>query len=63
VGDKIEFELSLPGCDDSVSGSATVVRQGSGLIAVQIDAECRTAQSVLGGFVLEYNRALLRRPA
>jgi hypothetical protein len=60
--DRIGFELSLPGSDEPVSGDATVVRQSSGLIAVQIDRECRAARTVLGAFVLEYNRALLRRP-
>jgi hypothetical protein len=61
-GDVVNFELSLPGSDEPVRADASVVRQGSGLVAVQIDPECREARSRLGAFVLEYNRALLRRP-
>jgi len=61
VGEQLELVLSLPGDDEPVQAVATVVRLNSGLVAVQLGHTERVARGRLGSFVLEHNRATLRR--
>ncbi len=61
VGDDVELVLSLPGVDEAVEGRATVVRRSDGLLALELPYSQRVVRSTLGRFVLERNRARLRR--
>jgi hypothetical protein len=60
-GDKLEVVLSLPGMDDPIEAMATVVRHSEGLIALELERAQYDLRHRLGMFVLEHNRAALRR--
>src|SRR5215207_281501 len=61
IGDQVEMVLSLPGMDDALEGVGTVVRQGDGLLALELPRSQYEVRNKLGMFVLEHNRAALRR--
>lgn len=60
IGDDVDLVLSLPGVDAAVAGTAKVVRHADGLLALELPRGER-ARGTLGRFVLEANRARLRR--
>ena len=61
IGDEVEFVLSLPGVDEALEGTASVLRQNEGLMALEFGRSQHELRSRLGMFVLEHNRAALRR--
>lgn len=61
VGDDVWLVLSLPGVDEAVEGTAKVAGHGDGRVALELARGERTVRSALGRFVLEANRARLRR--
>jgi hypothetical protein len=61
AGDVVEFSLSLPGIDEPFEGAATVVRHGDGSVGLEVDARNRDLRSRLARFVVDHNRAVLRR--
>jgi PilZ domain-containing protein len=60
-GDAVEFSLTLPGVDEPLEAAATVARLVDGGIGLDIDAGNRSVRSRLAGFVVDHNRARLRR--
>lgn len=61
VGEAVEVSLWLPGTDAPLTASATIVRRGDGLLAVNLGADAVAARTQLARFVLEHNRSLVRR--
>jgi hypothetical protein len=62
TGDRIEFHMTHP--DDRtriVTGAATVVRHGDGLIAVAVAEESVDARAELGALVVSRSRAALHK--
>jgi PilZ domain-containing protein len=62
TGDLVEFHLTHPDDHDKiVSGEATVVRHGEGLVAVAVTDDSAEARAVLGALVVARSRAVLHR--
>jgi hypothetical protein len=60
-GGAVEFSLSLPGADEPFEGAARVVRDADGGVELEVDPRNRALRSRLARFVVEHNRAVLRR--
>lgn len=62
TGDLVEFHLTHPDNQDKiVSGEATVVRHGEGLVAVAVTDDSTEARAALGALVVARSRAVLHR--
>ena len=62
TGDLVEFHMTHPDNHDTiVSGEATVVRHGEGLVAVAVTDESTDARAALGALVVARSRAVLHR--
>lgn len=61
-GEAIEFQLWHPDRDDTVlSGKATVVRHGGGMLAIALSPDSHEAHAGLGALVVDRSRAELHR--
>lgn len=60
-GDAVEFSLALPGVDEPFEAAATVVRLADGRVDLEVDARDRALRSRLARFIVDHNRAVLRR--
>ena len=60
-GDVVGFSLALPGVDEPLEAEATVVRLAGGRVALEVGVGDRDARSRLARFVVDHNRAVLRR--
>lgn len=61
AGDVVDFLLALPGIDEPLEAQATVVRVADGRVDLEVDVDNRAVRSRLARFVVEHNRAVLRR--
>jgi hypothetical protein len=60
-GAAVEFSLALPGVDEPFEGAATVHHLAEGRVELAIDVRNRALRSRLARFVVDHNRAVLRR--
>jgi PilZ domain len=62
TGDVVEFHMTHPDDHDkTISGQATVVRHGDGLVAVAVTDDSSEARADLGALVVARSRAVLHR--